>query len=82
MTHIILSDLVTSVSEFKKHPMQVIRESKGDLVAVLNRNQPVFYCVSPKMLAALFEALDDASLIEIIRSRENEPEIEVDIDDL
>lgn len=82
MTHIILSDLIASVSELKKHPMQVFNQAKGRPVAILNRNQPVFYCVSPVMFEALIDKFEDAELASIIAERINEKEIEVDINDL
>lgn len=82
MTHVILSDLVASISEFKKHPMQIVKEAKGDIIAILNRNQPAFYCISQQMLEALYDEIEDARLVEIVKSRQNEEVIEVDIDDL
>jgi antitoxin StbD len=82
MTNIILSDLVSSISELKKHPMQVVDQACGRPVAILNRNKPVFYCVSPAMFESLMERIEDEELIKIINSRIGEPEIKVDINDL
>jgi hypothetical protein len=42
---IILADNSTSIFELKKDPMAIVEEADGFPVAVLNRNQPVFYCV-------------------------------------
>lgn len=42
----ILADHSTSISELKKNPMAILEQSDGATVAVLNRNKPVFYCVS------------------------------------
>jgi antitoxin StbD len=82
MTGLILSDLIASVSELKKHPMQVVNQAKGKPVAILNRNQPVFYCISPQMFEFITEKLGDDELAEIIATRAHEKEIEVNIDDL
>lgn len=78
----ILSDTVTSISELKKNPMSVIKEADGMPVAVLNRNQPVFYCIPAKSYEAILEMLDDIDLINIIKQRQNSEEIELSIDDL
>ena len=82
MTQVILADLIASVSELKKHPMQVYNQAKGRPLAILNRNQPVFYCISPIMFEALIDRLEDEELAEIISSRKGESEIELDISDL
>jgi antitoxin StbD len=82
MTHTILSNLVASISEFKKHPMATVNNAEGKPLAILNRNEPVFYCVPAKTYEMLLETLDDARLAEVVRTRANEKEIEVDLDDL
>lgn len=45
MANIILSDTSASVSELKKNPMATVNAGAGFPVVILNRNQPVFYCV-------------------------------------
>jgi len=82
MTHLILSDLVASVSELKKHPMQVVNQAKGKPIAILNRNQPVFYCIPPDIFESMIERLEDDELVRIVAARSSEQEIEVSIDDL
>jgi len=82
MSNVILSDLITSVSELKKHPMQVIKEAQGKPIAVLNRNKPAFYCVSPAMFEALLEKIEDEELVRIVQARSKEEGIEVNINDL
>ena len=82
MTHVVLSDLIASVSELKKHPMQVINQAKGMPVAILNRNQPVFYCISPEVFEFIMEKLEEDELIEIISRRSREKEIEINVNDL
>ncbi|TDP40307.1 antitoxin StbD [Idiomarina aquatica] len=72
----------TSISELKKNPMAVVEESHGEPVAVLNRNQPAFYCIPAATYEALMEELDDRYLAELVKKRRHEDEVEVNIDDL
>jgi antitoxin StbD len=82
MSNVILSDLITSVSELKKHPMKVINGAHGRPIAVLNRNKPAFYCISPSMFEALMEKIEDEELVRIVKARSEEQEVEVNINDL
>lgn len=78
----ILADNATSISELKKNPMAVIAQASSMPVAVLNRNQPAFYCVPAKTYELLMERLDDLELAKLVKERQHSPEIEMDIDDL
>jgi len=51
-------------------------------VAILNRNEPAFYCVPAKEYEAMMERLEDLELIALCKERENDPTIKVSIDDL
>lgn len=82
MTHVILSDVTTSISELKKNPMAVVAQGEGFPVAVLNRNQPAFYCVPAEAYELLMDKLEDIELAAIVTERSNQKEIEVDIDEL
>lgn len=78
----ILADNSTSISELKKNPMAVVEQADGFPVAVLNRNQPAFYCVPAEAYERLMDKLEDMELAQIVEQRRNQPEIEIDIDDL
>ena len=78
----ILSDATTSISELKKNPMAVVEMGEGFPVAVLNRNQPAFYCVPAEAYEALMDKLEDMELAALVHARRDQNEIEVDIDDL
>ena len=78
----ILADCSTSISELKKNPMAIVEQGEGFPVAVLNRNQPAFYCVPAKAYEILMDKLEDAELVELVKERMGQPEIEVDINDL
>jgi mRNA interferase RelE/StbE len=45
MAHRVLTETVVSISEHKKNPMATLAAGEGMAVAVLNRNEPAFYCV-------------------------------------
>lgn len=78
----ILADNSTSISELKKNPMAVVEQGDGFPVAVLNRNQPVFYCVPAEAYELMMDKLEDIELAQIVEARKDQPEIEVDINDL
>jgi antitoxin StbD len=78
----ILADNSTSISELKKNPMAVIEQGDGFPVAVLNRNQPVFYCIPADAYEIMMDKLEDIELAALVEERQNQPEIEVSINDL
>jgi antitoxin StbD len=80
--HKIFSDFVATLSEFKEHPVKLMDEADGNPVAVFDHNEPLFYCISPKMLASFITALDDAELVKIINARQGEDSVEVSLNDL
>ena len=82
MVHPILADSTTSISDLKKNPMAVVEQGEGFPVAVLNRNQPVFYCVPAEAYELLMDKLEDMELSALVNARLDQPEIEVNIDDL
>ena len=60
----------------------VVEQGEGFPVAVLNRNQPAFYCVPAEAYELLMDKLEDMELTALVKARINQPEIEVNIDDL
>ena len=82
MVHTVLADVTTSISELKKNPMAVVEQGEGFPVAVLNRNQPAFYCVPAAAYEALMDKLEDVELAAIVEARKNQEEITVEIDEL
>lgn len=80
MPNIILSDTSASVSELKKNPMATVSAGDGFPVAILNRNQPVFYCVPAELYESMLDALDDHELAKLVLERNNQPLIDVDLD--
>ena len=82
MTHLVLTQTTASVSELKRNPMGTVAAGEGAPVAILNRNEPVFYCVPAKAYEALMEKLEDFELNALADSRKNQPVIKVRLDDL
>jgi antitoxin StbD len=82
MTYPVLTETVASISELKANPMKVVANGNGMPVAVLNRNQPAFYCVPAKAYQAMMELIDDMELLKIVKERQNEESIAVSLDDL
>ena len=58
MPNIILSDTSASVSELKKKTMATVGAGDGYPVAILNRNQPAFYCVPAELYERMLDALE------------------------
>ena len=77
MPNIILSDTSASVSELKKNPMATVSAGDGYPVAILNRNQPAFYCVPAELYERMLDELDDQ---ELVTERSNQPLHDVDLD--
>lgn len=71
-----------SISELKKNPTAVIEEADGFPVAVLNHNKPAAYLVPAAAFEAMMEKLDDIELAKLVKARENEPTVKLDLDDL
>ena len=51
-------------------------------VVVLNRNEPVFYCVPANAYEAMMEMPDDLELLKLVKKRLREKSIKVSHDDL
>lgn len=63
--------------------MGTIAGGEGNPVAILNRNEPVFYCVPPELFAWFMELVEDAELNKIADERLQSLDIvSVNFDDL
>ena len=82
MASVILAETSASVSELKKNPMATVAAGEGFPVAILNRNEPAFYCIPAKSWEALMDKLEDTELNAIADARRNQPEIAVKLDEL
>ncbi len=82
MTHAIFAQMTASVTELKKNPMGTVAAGEGQAVAILNRNEPVFYCVPAEEYEAMLDLLEDAELNAIADARKDGPFVSVSLDDL
>ncbi len=78
------SVLSVSISEFKQNPRKVMEEAHRQPVVVLNHNRPVFYTVSPELMAEIAELYDDRQLSKLVQSRLKSVErsVKVNLDDM
>jgi antitoxin StbD len=82
MPHTVLVEVTASVSELKKNPMGTVAAGEGFPVAILNRNEPAFYCVPAKAFEALMDRLEDIELNAIADARAGEKRVRVTLDEL
>ena len=82
MTTRILTEAAASISELKANPMKVALSANGEPIAVLNRNEPAFYCVPAETYELLMDHVEDLELLAIAESRRNETTIKVSLNDL
>jgi len=82
MAYQILTETAASISELKANPMRVVASGNGMPIAVLNRNEPAFYCVPAAAYEAMMEMLDDIELLNLVKERQNEKSIKVSLNEL
>ena len=82
MTFAMLAKVAASVTDLKKDPMGTYRESGGDPMVILNRNEPAFYILSPERYELMLEIIDDVELARLVNERRGNPTVKVDIDEL
>ncbi|EUB95921.1 prevent-host-death family protein [Rhizobium sp. CF080] len=82
MVSIVLAEVTASVSELKRNPMGTVAAGDGAPVAILNRNEPAFYCVPAKAYEAMMDRLEDLELNALADSRASETVIKVTLDEL
>ncbi len=81
-TNLVLADITASVTELKKNPMGIVQAGEGFPVAILNRNQPAFYCVPASTYEAMLEQIDDLKMNALANERQHESVVKVSIDAL
>ena len=82
MTTRILSEAAASISELKANPMKVALSADGAPVAVLNRNEPAFYCVPAEAYEILMDSLENLEFLAMAEERKDEESVKVDINEL
>ena len=74
--------MAASISELKANPMKVVASGEGMPIAVLNRNEPAFYCVPAEAYQAMMDLIEDKDLLEVAKSRMDEESVKVKLDEL
>lgn len=84
MAHQILAETTASVSELKRNPMATVAAGEGFPVAILNRNEPAFYCIPAKAYEELMNRLEDIELNTLAdaRLKDGKTPVRVSLDDL
>lgn len=54
----------------------------GEAVAILNRNNPAFYCVPADMYERLMDLIEDKELLKLAEEAQTEDPVKVSLDDL
>lgn len=80
----ILSSFTASISELKKNPSNLLVESDGEPVAILNHNRPAAYLIPAATYEEMLDIIEDAELVKLIEERkiEKSEAIEISVDDL
>ena len=82
MARQVLADTCVSISELKKNPSVIVAQGDGFPVAVLNRNEPDFYCIPADAWEEIVDRLEDVELNAIADTRQGQAVIPVNLDDL
>jgi len=82
MTTRILTEAAASISELKANPMKVALSAHGEPIAVLNRNEPAFYCIPAETYEFMMDHMEDLELLAIVEQRKNEPSVKINLNDL
>jgi len=83
MAHRVLAETTASVSELKRNPMGTVAAGEGLPVAILNRNEPAFYCAPAGAYEALMDRLEDLELNAVAdaRLRDGKAPVKVSLDE-
>ena len=65
----IMTELTTTISEFKKNPNAVVKKAKMKPFAVLTNNKPTFYVMSPELFDEIEEILWEIRITPLIKKR-------------
>ena len=74
--------MAASISELKANPMRVALSGDGEPIAVLNRNEPAFYCIPADAYEYLMDRMEDLELIALAEKRKSEESVKVNLNEL
>lgn len=78
----ILADVGVSITDLKRNPAAVVAEAKLRQVAILSRNKPVGYIVSPEVWEHVIDLFADRALVREARAalEEEGEDVVIDLD--
>lgn len=76
------ADLGVSITDLKRNPAAVVKAADDQAIAILSHNKVVAYLIAPRVWEYAQELHDDLKLSEMLETGDNEPVVEVSIDDL
>ncbi|MDD1617230.1 MAG: hypothetical protein CG439_2371 [Methylococcaceae bacterium NSP1-2] len=81
---LILAPFSASISELKRNPTALLNQAQGEAIAILNHNLPTAYLVPAHVYEQLMEKLEDYELGKIVKERQAEKHLAIDVslDDL
>ncbi|EQB98985.1 type II toxin-antitoxin system Phd/YefM family antitoxin [Photorhabdus temperata] len=62
MLQTILSRRAVSVTEFRKNPIEYVNAGNGEVLAIMSRNEPAFYCIPAKEYGELLQLVENAKV--------------------
>ena len=65
----LLTQNVTSVSEFRNDMAGIVKRAGNKPFAVLNNNKPSFYVIPPEQYKLVAEIIADLEIAELVKSR-------------
>jgi antitoxin StbD len=80
----VLTEMTTTISNFKENPAKVVREANGEPFAVLSNNKASFYVLSPEFYDYLLELAWERQIAPEVmrRSADRSKAIRVKLEDL
>ncbi|MFB1036182.1 MAG: type II toxin-antitoxin system Phd/YefM family antitoxin [Sinobacterium sp.] len=82
MTIRILTEADASISELKANPMKVALSAHDEAIAILNRNEPAFYCIPAQTYESMMDHIEDLELLAIFEQHKNQASIKDGLDDI
>ena len=82
MPSTILSETAASLLELKNDPLAIVAAGDGFPVAILDHDEPAFYCIPARTFETLMDKLEDMELAAIVESRKSQAEIDVPWDEI
>ena len=76
----VLANCSVSISELKRNPSALIDQADGEPIVILNHNKPTAYLIPADTYEELMEQMEDYQLGIIVKERQNEKKMAVEVD--